>query len=80
MVSNFLHIPCGFLAILDVMAVKDSAKLRQETFSVANLLIGYAVYTIAYLSLVHVNHLATGHWPYGILYKLGDSPTKWCAP
>ena len=79
MVGHFLHVPCGFLAILDVVVIKDGTTLRSVTLPLPTLVLCYAVYTIFYLTIVHANHAATTHWPYHFMYQLGGSPAQWYA-
>merc|ERR1712023_178012 len=64
---GWCHTPCGILAFVDLLLVKDHNLLREHTPEFMQLVCFMACYVLFYLSLIHLNHLITSQWPYAIL-------------
>jgi hypothetical protein len=77
LIQDFVHIPAGFIAIMDIMLVKNKVLLQETSVPMQDMLLYFFLFTLYYLSLVHVNYHMTKQWPYGMLKKLGLSPVKW---
>ena len=74
----WVHIPCGFLAIVDILVIKDRLLLRAATSPLTDLVGYFCVYVLCYMALVHGNHYVTGFWPYGVMRDLGETwGTAW---
>jgi hypothetical protein len=74
---HFIHIPCGFLALLDLAVIKNRQLLLSQTPPFTTITLIYLAYVIFYLLLVHVNHVCTNQWPYGFMKEL-NTPLLWC--
>lgn len=76
---HWIHTPCGVFALVDLIFIKQRTLLLTQTPPFPRLMLYLAYFVSYYLALIHVNHGATGHWPYGFLKDLGNSPIKWAA-
>ena len=74
---HFIHIPCGFLALLDLAVIKNRQLLLSQTPPFKSITLIYFAYVIFYLLVVHVNHAHTSQWPYGFMKEL-KTPLLWC--
>jgi len=74
---HFLHVPCGVLACLDIMVLKQRSLLLAQTAPFTQLMGVYLVYVVLYVALLHGNHSLMGEWPYGMMKDLGASYPKW---
>jgi len=76
-IAHMVHIPAAFLAFADILVVKNRAALLLLTPTLLELFGFYFAYVCFYLSIVHVVHKISGHWPYGFMIKLGSSVKRW---
>jgi len=77
LVCGFVHVPCGFIAIFDILILRDPSTLRSLSPSLTTSLAIYLGYVTFYIALVMWNYTQTGNWPYGLMKGLGLSKRKW---
>jgi hypothetical protein len=73
----WMHIPCGIMALLDVVLIKDRRLLKEVTAPLPTLASYYVVYCALYIALLHANYRGTGYWPYGFMKQLGPWGWRW---
>ena len=67
MIQDCVHIPAGFIAVLDLLFVKDSFVLRETAVPMNEMLLYFFVFVVYYMSLVHTNFYVTKQW-YGSFF------------
>jgi len=79
-VTAWLHIPCGPLALLDVLVLKSRGALLAVSPPLPVLVGFLSLYALLFLAGVHANHYLTGCYPYPMMARLGHSLNrKWLA-
>lgn len=77
--QSFMHIPAGFLGLLDVVMLKQRALALATCPPLLTLLAVYFVYVGLYIGLLHASYHYTGFWPYSLCKPLGQSVQKWAS-
>ena len=80
LVTAWLHIPCGPLALLDVLVLKRREALLALSPPLPVLVGFLSLYALLFLAGVHANHHLTGCYPYPMMARLGHSLNRrWLA-
>ena len=62
MIQDWIHIPAGFIAVLDLLFVKDVTILLETSVPMNEMLLYFFFFVLYYMALVHFNFSMTKQW------------------
>ena len=62
MIQDWIHIPAGFIAVLDLLFVKDVTILLETSVPMKEMLLYFFFFVLYYMALVHFNFSMTKQW------------------
>ena len=62
MIQDWIHIPAGFIAVLDLLFVKDETILLETSVPMKEMLLYFFFFVLYYVALVHLNFNMTKQW------------------